>query len=238
MPDSIVWLQNKNGVYSVRSGYHLARKVMRKDNEAESSRRAEGQLIWKTLWKMRVPSKLKVFCWRACHEILPTQVNLAKRKIIEDDLYHCCKRVAETAINAIWDCGAAQDVWAGSLSMLQKSSNIYFDFKHLFECFLEKLPTLELELFLVQAWLLWNQRNVMVHGGQMKDTRCLNKRAAQYLEDYKKAQENLAVAGTVSSRNVWQPPPQEMYKLNFDAAIFLNLKCSGFGAVIRNSTAM
>ena len=87
--------------------------------------------------------------------------------------------------------------------MLQKGSNIYFDFRHLFEYLLDKLPTLELELFLVQAWLLWNQRNVMVHGGQMKDTWCLNKRAAQYLEDYKKAQENLAVAGTVSSRNVW-----------------------------------
>ena len=70
------------------------------------------------------------------------------------------------------------------------------------------------------------------------DRWCLNKRATEDLEDYKKAQENLAVAGTVSSRNVWQPPPQEMYKLNFDAAIFSNLKCSGFGAVIRNSTAM
>lgn len=102
------------------------------------------------------------FFWRACHEILPTWVNLAKRKIIEDDLCHCCKRVAETAIHAIWDCGAAQDVWARTLPMLQKGSNIYFDFRHLFEYLLDKLPTLALELFLVQAWLLWNQRNVMV----------------------------------------------------------------------------
>ena len=38
--------------------------------------------------------------------------------------------------------------------MLQKGSNIYFDFRHLFEYLLDKLPTLELELFLVQAWLL------------------------------------------------------------------------------------
>lgn len=30
--DSIVWLQNKNGVYSVWSGYHLARKVIRNEN--------------------------------------------------------------------------------------------------------------------------------------------------------------------------------------------------------------
>ena len=59
--DSIIWLHKKNGVYSVKLGYHLARKVVRKDNWVESSKREEGQLIWKSLWKMRGPSKLKVF---------------------------------------------------------------------------------------------------------------------------------------------------------------------------------
>ena len=33
---------------------------------------------------------------------------------------------------------------------------------------------------------------------------------------------------------VWQPPPQLVYKLNFDATIFTNLNCSRFGATIRN----
>lgn len=133
--------------------------------------------------------------------------------------------------------GLAQDVWARSLPMLQKSSTIYFDFRHLFECLLDRLSTPELELFPVQAWLIWNQRNVIVHGGQIKDPRWLNKRAAEYLKDCKKAQENLAIASTVSSRNVWQPPPPDVYKLNFDVAIFSDLKCSGFGAIIKNSTS-
>ena len=46
------------------------------------------------------------------------------------------------------------------------------------------------------------QRNVVVHGGQLKDPRWLNKRAAEYLEEYKKAQESLIITGTVPSRNV------------------------------------
>ena len=73
-----------------------------------------GQQAWKQLWKVRVPNKMKVFAWRACHEILPTQVNLAKRKIIRDNKCRCCQQAPETAIRAIWDCPAAQDVWAGS----------------------------------------------------------------------------------------------------------------------------
>ena len=32
MEDSLVWLHNKSGVYIVRSRYHLARLVMRKEN--------------------------------------------------------------------------------------------------------------------------------------------------------------------------------------------------------------
>ena len=41
--DSVVWLHTKNGVYSVRSGYHKARKVMTTEVWAESSSSAVGQ---------------------------------------------------------------------------------------------------------------------------------------------------------------------------------------------------
>ncbi|KAL4643818.1 hypothetical protein ACB092_02G119600 [Castanea dentata] len=37
-----------------------------------------------------------------------------------------------------------------------------------------------------------------------------------------------------SKGNVWQPPLQSVYKLNFDATIFTDLNCFGFGAIIRN----
>ena len=34
--------------------------------------------------------------------------------------------------------------------------------------------------------------------------------------------------------DVWQPPHSDHYKLNFDAAIFTDVGCSGVGAIIRN----
>ena len=111
--DSVVWLHNRKGVYSVRSGYYIARRVMRKDDWAESSRGSGGLQIWKKLWKLRVPNKIKVFGWRTCHEILPTCVNLARRKILSDPMCHCYKFFPESTVHAIWECVAAQDVWAG-----------------------------------------------------------------------------------------------------------------------------
>ncbi|KAL0007403.1 hypothetical protein SO802_008905 [Lithocarpus litseifolius] len=106
--DSVVWMHTKNGAYSVRSAYHVARRVMTIEHCAESSRSAEGQQIWKTLWRLKVPSKLKVFGWRACQEILPTRVSLAKRKILDGDRCRCCKRVAELDCHpcclGMWSC--------------------------------------------------------------------------------------------------------------------------------------
>ena len=37
-----------------------------------------------------------------------------------------------------------------------------------------------------------------------------------------------------SSRDVWKPLPQSVFKLNFDAAIFMETRTFGFSATVRN----
>ena len=91
----------------------------------------------------------------------------------------------------------------------------------------------ELEHFLVQTWMIWDQRNAVVHDGQLKEPDWLNRRAKEFLNEYRKAQVTLMVTSTPAGSCVWQAPPSEEYKLNFDAAVFLDQQCSGFGAIIR-----
>ena len=43
--DSIIWLDNKKGVYSVKSRYHVARQIMRDGDVAKSSSGPRGQLV-------------------------------------------------------------------------------------------------------------------------------------------------------------------------------------------------
>ena len=119
--------------------------------------------------------------------------------------------------------------------MLQKFQTNQIDFMQLFEALEDRLSATEMELFLVQAWLILHQKNMVVHGGQMKDPQWLTKRAVEILEEYKKAQANMVISNGAPSSSYWQPPPQEVSKLNFDAAIFSDLKCSGVGVIIRNS---
>ena len=86
----------------------------------------------------------------------------------------------------------------------------------------------------VQCWLIWNQRNCVLYGGQVKNLTSLNKRA-EFLEELKQAQVHLTVSPMEQpSDEVWRPPPPMVYKLNFDATIFLGKEKSSIGAIIRN----
>ena len=66
----------------------------------------------------------------------------------------------------------------------------------LMEDLIDRLTKEELELFWVQAWLAWNQRNRVVFGGNLMDPRTLNNRAVEYLTEYRQAQVHLTVIRT------------------------------------------
>lgn len=63
---------------------------------------------------------LKVFRWRACHNALPTGQNLLKRRVLEVATCELCTLISEDCIYALWECGVAQGIWAGSLVGVQK----------------------------------------------------------------------------------------------------------------------
>ena len=61
VPDSISWLHNKNGKFTVTSAYKVARRMRGNGNRAESSRGCARKFIWPVLWKLCIPNKIKKF---------------------------------------------------------------------------------------------------------------------------------------------------------------------------------
>ena len=234
--DSIFWLFNRDGDYSVKSGYKVACKIRKEASmQGESSMAGDSQLVWRKIWQMHIPNKIKVFVWRACHGILPTRANLLQKHVVEDSTCVLCKCTSETELHVLWECGVAQDIWARSMRKLQKGKGSQLDFLQLVEELMVKLSREELELFFVQAWLIWTQRNTVTFGGVIQDPSRLVKRAGEYLEEFKMSQVQLAVSTVRARSSRWIPPPCLSYKLNFDAAIFQDGEASGFGVVIRNN---
>lgn len=108
--DFLYWsLEKKNVVYLVKSSY----KCICEDSmseEASGSTRSAASGLWFGIWKLKMPRKIKHFLWKACAKILPTKVNLMKRKILSSPLYHLCGRCPEDTKRALWDCEVVKSV--------------------------------------------------------------------------------------------------------------------------------
>jgi hypothetical protein len=61
----------------------------------------------KILWSLQVPNAVKVFLWRAYHNLLPTKVNLFTRKVVDNNFCPVCHLAEETVFHAIWGCPGA-----------------------------------------------------------------------------------------------------------------------------------
>ena len=100
----MVWLHNKNGRYSMKFGYHTTRILLKESSqEGEGSNPRSSSKVWARIWKLHILNKIKVFGWRACHNILPTYERLQQRRFIENDMCPICKRFPETTIHALWE---------------------------------------------------------------------------------------------------------------------------------------
>lgn len=76
LEDKWIWHFDKKGLYSVKSGYKsFVNSLIR---EASSSENCMGK-IWEKLWRLKVPNKIKFFCWRALNEIIRTKVTSIKK---------------------------------------------------------------------------------------------------------------------------------------------------------------
>lgn len=107
--DTLYWLNNKNGRYSVRSGYWLARSIHPRHSTA-ASLNAE-HIVWKKIWNLNGPPKLKHLLWRGCKNSLPVNDVRKHRHLAESELCTRCSMATETLHHAIFECPSHQNMW-------------------------------------------------------------------------------------------------------------------------------
>lgn len=83
--------------------------------------------LWNAIWKSKIPRLIKHFIWRACRNLIPTKVNLAKRRILEDIACPLCG-ARKTLIHILWACPATCDVWGEGDNPLRKWALTVVDF--------------------------------------------------------------------------------------------------------------
>ena len=70
--DTLIWPLTNNGEYSVRSAYHMLVSAEAFLMPSSSSSDNNG-LVWKKIWKIQTPNKIRHFIWCAAKDSLPTK---------------------------------------------------------------------------------------------------------------------------------------------------------------------
>ena len=97
------------------------------------------------------------------------------------------------------------------------------------------IPTEVFYLFGVPLWCLWNDGNIVLHGGLSWDPLSIVEHARQYLIDFNiaKASQDVSLSITFQQRQQkWQKPPTGSLKMNIDTMVKSLVRLVGLGRVI------
>nr|XP_023892943.1 uncharacterized protein LOC112004933 [Quercus suber] len=207
--DSLIWIGNKRGVFTIKSAYHIAANLLDDSDFGECSSGDPNAYLWKSLWKLKLPGKIKIFSWIACVDGLPVYVRMVERGIKADFDCPVCGEKLECLLHALVSCDFALSVW----SLWQ-------------DCPLDLLLNAKDFTSLVHQ---------LVHNVHSLSPLQVWEMAKNVVEDFQEA--NLAhLPLKQPSNSGWEAPPRGFFKINVDGASSLDgHRVSGVGVIIHDA---
>ena len=228
--DFLVWPSTADGAYSVWSAYCFLASA-EANMSPSSSKGTELQSVWKKIWKIQVPSKVRHFFWCASIDSLLTKQNLRARHVPIDETCDQCDEHQQTLLHCLWLCDQAQFVWKSDPAFVPLYQKLYRTFVDLFEEVLHQCSQFRVALFSTIVWRLWQRQNWLREKRPSCRLHELGNRAKDYVMEHldANAQQSWVVPRRTPTR--WSRPSEQNYKGNFDAGFFDALGYAGIGVV-------
>ncbi|WJX28566.1 hypothetical protein P8452_17266 [Trifolium repens] len=236
--DKLIWGEENNGVYSVRSGY---KKIMKDRCLGYGPRVREG---WGSIWKLQTPPKAKHLIWRICKECLPTRTRLRNRLVQCPVECPLCLNHDEDDWHLFFTCEGVKEAWS------------VMELSHVIDSRLHNFNNIRDLLFdvcrreagviasraAVLIWFIWQVRNNKVWNDDSSSAIQTGMQAMVYwsqwaevngvLQEQHQLEQQLP---SVSSQSQWQRPASGMMKCNVDASFFNTNGATGWGWCLRDS---
>ncbi|ONI06623.1 hypothetical protein PRUPE_5G070700 [Prunus persica] len=152
--DCLVWPDEKNGKYSVKSGYHnIHTHHHRSSVRRPSSSMSKDQRAWKLIWHADVTPKICHFFWRALNGHVAVSSVLYKKKLRNSPLCPIFNDHEETIEHMLLLCPWVEPVWFEGLTYRvdrQQISSLH-TWRREAECQIA-----------YTCWNIWKTRNMVV----------------------------------------------------------------------------
>ena len=108
--DQLIWVGNKNGTFTVKSAYYVARKIL-EGNSRENHLLETKSFVMEKDVALNILAKVRIFVWRLCLDAIPTMLNLSKSGVQVEPICPLCKDDVESIEHAIFKRDIASGGW-------------------------------------------------------------------------------------------------------------------------------
>jgi ribonuclease HI len=238
--DYVAWNYTKNGVFSVRSAYHLKRHLRAAaTGMASSSRNVSEHQGWLSLWSANVPGKVKVHGWRVAKNALAVGEELKRRKIKDGVRCIVCNR-EETVFHRFWLCAHSIQVWETIKDLtglgLQPPPRECQSPRALQRCLLQRFGQMveqELAMYLMALYHMWLARNEARDELMIENPENTARRIVGLTEEWRALKQITTVQGNQVEEH-WRPPQPGWHKVNSDGAFSKENNHGGGGVIVRD----
>ena len=98
--DSLIWSKTPSGIFSTRSAYRLLANEASANSPSSSNPHPQRHL-WRGVWMLHTPNKVKHFIWHACNNSLPTLDNLFHHQIVSSICCNICNAYPEDILHVV-----------------------------------------------------------------------------------------------------------------------------------------
>jgi len=181
--DTLIWKEDKCGVYTVKIGYKLCMENIM--NVAKHFVPGE----WKWIWRIKSPPKVRNLIWRVCRDCLPTGKNLQERGV--DCLSSCpvCDNSVEQTVHLLFGCQFSKAVWdmAGLKDVIEKRMTITSSPHSVITDICASEHSTVVSKMAMVKWSLWYNRNNIIWNNKRSTPSQVNMMANSLWDDWRLA---------------------------------------------------
>ncbi|CAN1178262.1 Putative ribonuclease H protein At1g65750 [Linum perenne] len=226
--DIPVWGLEPNGVYSVKSGYILAKGLV---GDPERDR-------WNKVWKWEGPQRVRHFLWIVSSNKLLTNAERHRRHMTACGDCGVCAGTPETSIHILRDCATSQGVWNRFREISNQPNFFTTSMEDWWNSNLKSAATAT--KFGVICWVLWKCRNERIFEGTRTNVLGIEGRCRYWIEMSKEAFGGFQILrGNERPQRheaniYWEAGPTPGFTLNTDGSVSQPSGTAAAGGVIRN----